>query len=137
MNRKASLLVIAVFLLGLALGALGMHLATEHYAAADDSKKSYRDRGRDEETGRVRLVEQLTGELQLTPDQQEQLKQVLRETSARYDSIYEEMRPRLRQAREDGRNRIRGFLTPEQREKFDAWLHKIDEERRKRECRDR
>jgi Spy/CpxP family protein refolding chaperone len=139
MNRKATLLVIAVFVLGLALGALCTYWIDEYYFDADKAEQSYRARGREQqnqEASRMRLVERLTRELALTPDQQEQLKQVLQETSERYDSIYEEMRPRLRQAREDGRAKIRSFLTPEQREKFDAWLQKIDEERRKRECRD-
>lgn len=138
MNRKATLLVIAVFVLGLALGALCMHWADEYYFVEGRARQSYREKDQqDQEASRMRLVDRLTRELALTPEQQEQLKQVLRETSERYDSIYEEMRPRLRQAREEGRAKIRSFLTPEQREKFDAWLQKIDEERRKRECRDR
>ncbi|MCL6481984.1 MAG: hypothetical protein K6U02_09670 [Firmicutes bacterium] len=137
MHRKATVLVAAVFVLGLALGALSMHLAAERYWADHGPRKEYRDRGRDPQGERMRLVEQLTRELALSPEQQQQLEQVLVETSARYDAIYEEMRPRLRQVREEGRNRIREFLTPEQREKFEAWLHKIDEERRKRECHDR
>ncbi len=137
MRRKATFLVAAVFVLGLALGALSMHLAAERYWSDPRPRKEYRDRGRDQQSERMRLVERLTRELALTTEQQQQLEQVLVETSARYDAIYEEMRPRLRQAREEGRNRIREFLTPEQRERFEAWLHKIDEERRKRECHDR
>ncbi|MCL6565209.1 MAG: hypothetical protein K6U09_02190 [Acidobacteriia bacterium] len=137
MHRKATFLVAAVFVLGLALGALSMHLAAERYWPGYGAKKEYRERGRDPQSERMRLVERLTRELALTAEQQQQLEQVLAETSARYDAIYEEIRPRLRQVREEGRNRIREFLTPEQREKFEAWLHKIDEERRKRECHDR
>jgi len=121
MNRKAALLVILVFVLGLALGALGMHLATSRIWAGPPRPKDP-----------ARVVHELTRELGLTPDQQKQLSAIVEETRAKYHAIYEECRPRMDEARQQGRQKIRGILTPEQLVKFEARLQRLDEERKAR-----
>lgn len=126
MNRKAALLVTGVFLLGIALGAVGMHLA---------EGKVW---GRSEERSRMgpgRVVERLTQELALTPDQQQQLTTILEETRKKFDTINSSIRPQIEQARHEGRVRIRSMLTPEQLPKFEEYLRRMDEERKKRERR--
>jgi hypothetical protein len=121
MNRKAIFLVAIVFVLGLALGGLSMHLAADRLGVGHGSKKDS-----------SRTVEELTRELQLTPEQQKLLAETLAETRSKYQRIYEQYRPQLEQARQEGRQRIRGFLTAEQLPKFEAWLAKVDEARKRK-----
>jgi Spy/CpxP family protein refolding chaperone len=122
MNRKAVLLVAVVFVLGLILGGLSTHLA------ADRLGVGHQKGGRDSS----RTVEELTREMNLTPDQQKQLAATLDETRGKYQAIYEQYRPQIEQVRREGRQKIRSFLTEEQLPKFEAWLQRIDEARRKK-----
>ena len=121
MNRKAVALVVLVFVLGLALGALSMYVAGNRIFAGE--------RGRN---GPARVVERLTSELALTAEQQKRLTAILEETNGKYRTIYDQMRPQMEEIRQQGRQKIRGILTQEQLPKFEEWLRRVDEERRKR-----
>ena len=123
MNRRAVFLVVMVFLLGLVLGGLTVYLRPQQFGL------TYGRRG----SGRI--VEELTRELNLTPEQQQKLSATLEETRSRYDAIYELYRPQIEQARLEGRQKIRGFLTAEQLPKFEAYLQRIDEARKRRNAR--
>jgi hypothetical protein len=127
MNRRATVLVLAVFLLGMALGAL-LFYAVDYSVWGQPRVSNVR-----KVAGPARLVEDLTRELSLTPEQQQKLTAELEETKRRYDSIYETIRPQMEQTRQDGRTRIRALLTPEQLPKFEEYLKRIDE-RRKRDA---
>jgi len=129
MNRKATLLVILVFLLGIALGAVGMRVAEQKVWGGDR---------RDERSrmgGPARMVEQLTRELALTAEQQQQLNSILEDTRKKYELTYTTIRPQMEQTRQEGRTRIRATLTTAQLPKFEEYLRRIDEERKKRERR--
>jgi Spy/CpxP family protein refolding chaperone len=120
MNRRAVFLVVLVFLLGLALGGLTVYLEAEQFGLAYGRR------------GSGRTVERLTRELNLTAEQQQKLSATLDETRSRYQAVYEQYRPQIEQARQEGRQKIRGFLTAEQLPKFEAYLQRIDEARKKR-----
>ena len=117
MNRKAAFFVVVVFVLGLALGGLSMHLAADRFGM-----------GREKKSWSV----ELTRELNLTPEQQTQLGGILEETRGKYNAIYDQYKPQLEQARQQGRQKIRGILTAEQLPKFEVWLQRVDEARRKK-----
>lgn len=136
MNRKAPILVVGVFLLGVAVGGLGAHLLADRFGVTSGAGRETRP-SREEASRQERdsLVQQLTTELGLTADQQAQLIAVLDEIKQNYDTIHAQMKPQFKQAREEGRNRVRAFLSPEQRPKFEEWLRRVDEERKKKECR--
>lgn len=121
MNRKAAFLVVVVFVFGLALGGLSMHLAADRFGVGHAPKKDG-----------SRTVDELTTQLNLSPEQREQLRAVLAETRGKYQAIYEQYRPQMELARQQGRQNIRAILTPEQLPKFEAWLARIDESRRKK-----
>lgn len=129
MNRKATVLVILVFLLGIALGAVGMRVAEQKVWGGDRNS----ERGR--AGGASRMVDQLTRELALTQEQQQQLNAILEDTRKQYEVTYSTIRPQMEQTRQEGRGRIRSMLTPEQLPKFEGYLRRIDEERKKRERR--
>jgi Spy/CpxP family protein refolding chaperone len=84
---------------------------------------------------RAQRVEQLTQELGLTNDQKQQLDSALSQLHADYKSIHDQSNQQLNsqmdQARQKGRDQIRGILTPEQKPKFEEFLKRLDEERKR------
>jgi len=118
MNRRATVLVVAVFVLGLVLGALGMHLAGDVSEVGASGKRD--------------VVGELTRQLVLNPGQQKQLETILGETRAKFHAISEQSRPQIDEARREGRQKIREILTAEQLPKFEAWLQRVDEARKKK-----
>ncbi len=124
-SRKAFLLVLAVFVLGIALGGLGMYVAGARVWGARPEVHNYREK-------RARAVERLTRDLGLTPDQRKQLEAILNDMGAKYQALHEQMAPQTEQVRKQGHEQIRAILTPEQLPKFEEFLRRADEERRKR-----
>jgi Spy/CpxP family protein refolding chaperone len=129
-NRKAIALLVLVFVLGIALGAVGYMLADRTVLASRTHTGN--GAGNGPGNGQPRLVGRLNQELNLTADQQTQIKTVLSDMQHRYDTIREQMGPQFDQARSQGRDQIRQILTPEQRPKFEDFMRRVDEEREKR-----
>jgi Spy/CpxP family protein refolding chaperone len=125
-RQKAALWVGVVFLLGAALGGvLGYVFAHRSYAAGppvltDQAKKQQK-------------VDRLTQELSLSSDQRQQLDVIITDIQAQYKAIHKTTDPQIEVARQKGRERIRAILTPEQKPKFEAFLSRVDEERKKNE----
>jgi Spy/CpxP family protein refolding chaperone len=53
-----------------------------------------------------------------------------------YDALHAKLDPEYEQVRQQGRERIRQILTPEQRPKFEDLLRQIDEDRRRRQAKE-
>lgn len=122
-NRRAFLWVAVIFVLGLALGSLGgYYISRRSFAAAPPPT---------DEAKRARRVEQLTNELHLTPAQRQRLDQIIMGLQAQYKAIHNQSQPQIEQARQKARNEIRDILTPEQKPKFEEFLKRLDEERRR------
>ncbi len=119
---KAAGLVVLVFLLGIALGALGMYYWGE---------RAWASRGR--HFDHAKLVEDMTREVGLTPDQKTQLVVIIEDTRGKFQTIYDQTQPQYDQVRQQARDRIRTILTPEQRPKFEEFVRRLDEERKKRD----
>lgn len=124
-NRKAVLLVFVVFVLGIALGALGTYMVTTRVLAARPQAAVVHTA--------ANTVATLTRDLNLNPDQQRQILGILNDTRSRYDAIHQEVDPEYEKVRQEGRERIRELLTADQRPKFEEVLRRIDEERRNRQ----
>jgi Spy/CpxP family protein refolding chaperone len=128
-KRRAALWVAVVFVLGAALGGVfGYFYGHRSTVAAANPPLSEPQR-------RAQRVEQLTQELGLTNDQKQQLDSALSQLHAEYKSIHDQSNQQLNsqmdQARQKGRDQIRAILTPEQKPKFEAFLKRIDEERKR------
>ena len=128
-SRKAIALLVLVFALGIALGAVG-HMLAERNVLAQAARGRGQNGGGGGQQGR--LVGRLTNELKLTDDQQKQISQILADTQRSYDVIREQMGPQFDQARNESRDRIRQVLAPEQRPGFEDFMRRVDEERQKR-----
>jgi Spy/CpxP family protein refolding chaperone len=80
----------------------------------------------------ARTMAMYTRDLNLSPDQQNQIQAILNDTRANYAALHEKLDPEYEQVRQQGRERIRQVLTQEQRPKFEDLLRQIDEDRRQR-----
>jgi Spy/CpxP family protein refolding chaperone len=123
-NRKAVLLVFVLFVLGIALGSLGTYVVTTRVLAARPQTTLARNPGH---------MAMFTRDLNLNPDQQNQIQAILNDTRARYAGLHEKLDPEYEQVRHEGRERIRQVLTPEQRPKFEELLRQMDQDRRQRQ----
>jgi Spy/CpxP family protein refolding chaperone len=119
---EAAILVLVVFILGVLLGGLGNHLWGESVW------------GRQNPPGppsHTEIVSNLTRELQLSAEQQQQLSAIVDDTRAKIRAAYAPADAQREQLRQQGRARIRAILTPEQLPKFEAFMSRIDEQRKK------
>ncbi len=121
-RRKAIVLVIVLFVLGISLGGVGAHLWDAHVIASQSHH---------------RASEELKEELQLSPDQAKQFDQIMTDWRGKFHALegqeHLEWDPKYDAIRHEERNNIRGILTPEQKVKFEAFLKHIDEERQKQQ----
>lgn len=122
-NRKAIALLVLVFLLGIAIGAVG-HIAVD--------RRAFASRSRNRVTGQPHLVNRLTRELNLTADQQEKLTAILMDMQEKFAAVRQQMTPQFEQIRNQGHDQIRQMLTPEQRPKFEEFLRRLEAEHRRR-----
>lgn len=123
-TRKAALWVGAVFLLGAALGVVLGYLTAHHSTSAATAPLSEQER-------RAHRVQEITRELSLTPAQSQQLDSILKERHAESKAIHDQTDLQIDQVRQKGRDQIRAILTAEQQPKFEEFLKRLDEERKR------
>jgi Spy/CpxP family protein refolding chaperone len=124
-NRKAVLLVLVLFFLGIALGSVGTYLVTMRAEAARPVATLAHNP--------AHTMAMYTRDLNLNADQQGQIQAILSDMRAKYAALHEKLDPEYEQVRHQGREQIRQILTPDQRPKFEDLLRQIDEDRRKRQ----
>lgn len=122
-NRKAVLLVLVVFVLGIALGGVGIYLVTARVQAARAQATAHNP---------ANAMAMFTRDLNLTPEQQTQIQAIISDTRAHYAELHDKFDPEYERVRHEGRQRIREVLTADQRPKFEDLLRQIDEDRRRR-----
>jgi Spy/CpxP family protein refolding chaperone len=123
-TTKAALWVGAVFLLGAALGGVLGYLSAHRTASAANPPLSEPQR-------RAHRVEQLTRELSLTPAQSQQVDAILLQRHAEAKVIHDQTDAQIDQVHQKGRQQIREILTPEQRPRFEEFLKRLDEEKKR------
>ena len=128
-NRKAIGLLVLVFVLGVALGVVGTRVVSARAFASRDIRPPGNNQ--------PRAVARLTQELNLTSDQQKQVSTILSEMQAGYSAVREQANPQYERIRSQGHDQIRQVLTDEQRSKFEAFLERLDRERRSRDNQNR
>lgn len=127
-KRKAALWVLVVFVLGAALGGVfGYFYASRVNAAPRTPQLTESQRT----ARRAERVKQLSQELGLTPDQSQQLATILAQLHEQYKTAQEQSDAQIKQLHQKGRDQIRAILTPEQKPRFEAFLQRLDAERRR------
>jgi Spy/CpxP family protein refolding chaperone len=122
-KQRAALWVAVVFLLGAALGGV-VGFIFAHRSVSANAPMTAQER-------RAQKVEELTREANLTLDQRQQLEAILTQLHGEYKALREQNDAQIDQARQKGRNQIRAILTPDQKPQFEAFLKKMDEERKR------
>jgi hypothetical protein len=123
-KQRAALWVVVVFLLGASLGSVSGYLFAARSHA--DTKPVLSDDAR-----RAQKVAVLTRDLNLNADQQKQLDGAIHDAQVKFKAIREASQPQIDATRAQARERVRAFLTPDQRPKYEAYLLKLDEERKR------
>ncbi len=123
-TTKAALWVGTVFLLGAALGGVLGYLSAHRTASAANPPLSEPQR-------RARRIEQLTRDLSLTPAQSQQVDAILLQRHAEAKMIHDQTDAQIDQVHQKGRQQIREILTPDQKPKFEEFLKRLDEERKR------
>ena len=128
-KRNAALWVAVVFILGAALGVVfGYFYGHRGSVSAANPPLSEPER-------RERRVDQLTQELGLTETQRKQmdalLLQIHTENKSIHDQSNQQLNEKMDEAKKKGRDQIRAILTPEQLPKFEEFLKRLDEERKR------
>jgi Spy/CpxP family protein refolding chaperone len=80
---------------------------------------------------RAQKVQELTSLANLTPEQSQQVDAVIADVQSQMKTIRKTLDPQLSGVRQKGRERIRAILTAEQRPKFEEYIQKMDEERKR------
>jgi Spy/CpxP family protein refolding chaperone len=123
-RREAAVLVFVVFLLGVLLGGVGSHLWGSRVWGNQVGQAG-------SPPTRDQLLANFTRELELTPDQQKQLGGILDNSRSRFHALDRSLDPQRMEIRDQSRAQMRELLTPEQQIKFDAYLQRVDLQRRK------
>lgn len=123
--RKAALWVGVVFLLGAALGGmLGYVFAHQKYMVTNASPTT-------EAARRAKKVEELTRDASLTMEQSQQVNAIITDVQTQMRAIRKTTDPQIDEVRQKGRERIRAILSAEQKPKFEEFIRKLDEERKR------
>lgn len=112
-NPRILALLFLVFLGGMACGVFATHYVNAHAAA--HRVVSWRAGGREH------TMAHLKQDLNLTPDQAQQIEALLDDLAKYYDNLQAQMDD----FRQDGKDRIKKILSPEQQKKFDKILNEI------------
>jgi Spy/CpxP family protein refolding chaperone len=123
-RRTAVLWIAAIFVLGAALGGVvGYGFALHHRTAHADSIS--------EDARRARKADQLTREVGLSAEQRQKLDAIIADTHQKMGVIHKQSDAQIDGERQNARNQIRAILTAEQKPKFEEFIHKMDEERKR------
>jgi Spy/CpxP family protein refolding chaperone len=123
-KRKAALWVGAVFVLGATLGGVLGYLFAHRPVNAANPPLSEPER-------RAQKVQELTKDLSLTPQQAQQLDAILMQRHAETKAIHNQTDAQIDAVRQKGRAQVRAVLTPDQLPKFEEFLKRVDEERKR------
>jgi hypothetical protein len=123
---KIWLVVAGVFALGCVTGA--SFDSVYRLKASSDGRQETRGRRSTEE-----VFESMKRDLDLSNQQASAIRGILDQTRNDYRALRAEVRPRYDTIRQNARARIRGLLTPEQQQRFDAKVAERDAQRNKEE----
>ncbi len=127
-SKRARLFLVLIFLCGLLSGAVGANLWRRMSVSADAglAARSGRDPAPNTPPNHKRAVEWFTGQLHLSPEQAQQLSQILEETRGEFH----QQELQIDSIRQESNTRIRGILTDEQKTRFDELLRSRSERRK-------
>jgi len=126
-RRAAGVWLAVVFVMGAAIGGVfGNAFAHKAYAPTNPMTMSEPER-------RAKRVADMTQEIGLTPEQAQKVDAMLLKAHTEMKQIHDKSEADIDAVRQNKRAEMRTFLTDEQKPKFEAFIQKIDEERKKQQ----
>ena len=124
-RKKAAIWLVLVFLIGTATGGVfGYNLAYRSYASTKPTAQSDAER-------RAKKVTELTKEIGLTPDQTQKAEALIAEAQSTIHAIKDQSDTQVDAVRMKTRDAMRAILTAEQKPKYEAYVQRLDAERKK------
>ena len=124
-RKKAAIWLVLVFVLGTATGGVfGYSLARRSYAATKTVVPSEAER-------RAKKLAEMTQEIGLTADQAQKANGVIKEAQTEIRVIRDKSEADVDVVRMRTRDEMRAFLSAEQKPKFEAYVRRMDEERKR------
>ncbi|HKX31585.1 MAG TPA: hypothetical protein VJ302_28110 [Blastocatellia bacterium] len=113
-KRKAQLIIMTTFLLGLVVGASGQYLWTRESVANQAGPQGD-------------LVEELSQRVHLDPHQRNQVEQIVGDCKHQIQDFKNQVvKPKFTSIRDASRQQIRALLSAEQQELYDQWTREQD-----------
>jgi len=124
-RKKAAIWLALVFVIGTATGGVfGYSLARRSYAATKTVMPSEAER-------RAKKLAEMTQSIGLTSEQAQKADGIIKEAQMEIRGIHEKSESEVDVVRMRTRGEMRAFLTPEQLPKFEQYIQRMDEERKK------
>lgn len=124
-KRQARMWLALVFLLGAGIGvAFGYAFAHKSYASMTGPTMPEPER-------RAKRVADMTQEIGLRPEQSQKLDAIIRAAHEEMKTVREKSDADVETIRLKARAQMREFLTPEQKPKFEEFIQKMDEARKR------
>ncbi|MBI4390257.1 MAG: hypothetical protein HY575_00050 [candidate division NC10 bacterium] len=117
--------LVAVYVLGIATGALGFTLYRTYSAPPSPARWQGR-------FDRERYVDRLTQALQLQEGQRQQLDRILDDARDEFGKLRQTIHPQAQEIKQQARARIREMLSPDQQRRFEAFVEEWEAERQRR-----
>jgi Skp family chaperone for outer membrane proteins len=126
--RKATLWVILVFLLGAGLGTMAGFVYAHHKFAVTNAASAWpvSDAAR-----RAVKVQELSNTANLSPEQTQQVDGIVADIQSKIKAIRKTTDPQVDEVRKAGQDRIRAILTPQQLPKYEQFIQKLAEDRKR------
>jgi esterase/lipase len=124
-RKKAAIWLVLVFVLGTATGGVfGYSLARRSYAATKTVVLSEAER-------RAKKLTEMTEAIGLTAEQAQRADGIIKNAQAEIREIHNKSDAEVDVVRMTTRDEMRTFLTAEQKPKFEQFVQRMDEERKK------
>jgi galactokinase/mevalonate kinase-like predicted kinase len=124
-RKKAAIWLALVFVLGTATGGVfGYSLARRSYAATRTVVLSETER-------RAKKIAEMTQSIGLTAEQQQKADGIIKNAQTEIRAIHDKNDSEVDVVRMKARAQMREFLTAEQMPKFEQYMQRLDEERKK------
>ena len=124
-RKKAAIWLALVFILGTATGGVfGYSLARRSYAATKTPVMSETER-------RAKKLSDMTAAIDLTAEQSQKAEGIIKEAQAEIHAIRDKSDAEVDVVRMKTRADMRAFLTSEQLPKFEQYVQRMDEERKR------
>ena len=127
-QKKARLIVLTIFVIGFAAGALSMNLYDSLSSKGPDKDGP--------KYGPTYLLTKMDNKLDLSEEQKREIGAILEETNEKYIEIRRDLQPRIKEyeprfdaVRQQSRDRIRAVLKPDQLPKYEEMVQESDRRR--------